>query len=203
MSEHKFWYENWPKAGIIAAVFLLLLLFLNSKAPIWSFEWLYWFSLPLYMIHQFEEYVYPGGFKEELNKILVRGERSREILTDRMVLIINVGFIWILTPVLIVLGTISIIFPVILMTIVAFNGFIHIISSIRFRRYNPGLLVSVIGNIPLGLYVLIGLGLNAIASGIELFIGILIGVILHLGLLIILRVRSRKYNSTSTLNIKK
>lgn len=203
MSEHNFWYKHWPKAGFIAALFLLLLLFLNSKVPIGSFEWLYWFSLPLYMIHQFEEYVYPGGFKEELNKILIRGEKSREILTDRMVLIINVGFIWILTPVLIVLGTISIIFPVILMTIVAFNGFIHIISSIRFRRYNPGLLVSVIGNIPLGLYVLIGLGLNAIASGIELFIGILIGVILHLGLLIILRVRSRKYNSTSTLNIKK
>lgn len=203
MSKHNFWYENWPKAGIIAAVFLLLLLFLNSKAPIGSYEWLFWFSLPLYMFHQFEEYVYPGGFKEELNKILVRGERSREILTDRMVLIINIGFIWILTPVLIVLGTISIIFPVILMTITAFNGFVHIISSIGFRRYNPGLIVSVVGNIPLGLYVLIGLGLNAIASSIELFIGILIGVILHMGLLVVLWMRSRKYHHSIIPNIEK
>jgi len=203
MSEHGFWYEHWPKAGLIAAIFLLLLLFLNSKVPIGSFEWLYWLSLPLYMIHQFEEYVYPGGFKEELNKILLRGKVSREILTDKMVLIINIGFIWILTPVLIVLGIFSIIFPVILMTLVTFNGFVHVIASIRFRRYNPGLFISLVANIPLGLYVLIGLGLNALASGMELFIGILIGVILHMGLFIVLGLRTRKYNRISLSDIEK
>ena len=192
MSGHKFWYEHWPRAGLIAAIFILLLLFLNSKVPIGSFEWLYWFSLPLYMIHQFEEYIYPGGFKEQLNEILVKGERTGEILTDKMVLIINIGFIWILTPALIVLGAFSIIFPVILMTLVAFNGFVHVIASIRFRKYNPGLVISVVGNIPLGLYVLIGLGLTAKASGIELLIGILIGIILHLILLVVLGLRSRK-----------
>ncbi len=194
MSEHEFWSNNWPKAGLTAAIFLLLLLFLNSKVPIGSFEWLYWLSLPLYMIHQFEEYVYPGGFKEEINKILLRGKVSREILTDKMVLVINIGFIWILTPVLIILGNISIIFPVILMTLVAFNGFVHVIASIRFKRYNPGLFVSLVANIPLGLYVLIGLGLNTVASGMELLIGIFLGVILHTGLFIILGLRTRKYN---------
>ncbi|MFX0012147.1 MAG: hypothetical protein ACFE9R_17675, partial [Candidatus Hermodarchaeota archaeon] len=111
MSEQKFWYEHWPKAGIIAAIFIFVLLFFNSKASIGSYEWLYWLSLPLYMIHQFEEYVYPGGFKEELNKLLTRGVGHREILTDKMGLVINIGFIWILTPVLIVLGKFSIIFP--------------------------------------------------------------------------------------------
>jgi hypothetical protein len=188
----KFWYNNWAKAGLIVAVFLLVLLFFNSKAPIGSFGWLYWLSLPLYMIHQFEEYVFPGGFKEDLNKILKQGEEQREILTDNMVLIVNIGFIWILTPILVILGTISIVFPIILMTLVAFNGFVHVIASIRFRRYNPGLIVSLIANIPLGLYVLIGLGLNAIASGMELLIGILIGSVLHLGLFIILGLRARK-----------
>ncbi len=198
MSEQKLFYEYWAKAGLIAAIFILLLLFLNSKAPIGSFEWLYWLSLPLYMIHQFEEYVYPGGFKEEMNKIFLRGENTREVLTDKMILIINIGLIWILTPVLIVLGNISIIFPVILMTLVAFNGFVHVIASIRFRRYNPGLIVSLIVNIPLGLYVLIGLGLTAMASIIELFYGILFGSILHVLLFVVLGVRSRKTNRVST-----
>jgi hypothetical protein len=197
MSEHKFWYEHWAKAGLIAAIFLLLLLFLNSKAPIGSFEWLYWLSLPLYMIHQFEEYVYPGGFKEDLNKILLREKSSQEALTDKMVLVINIGLIWILTPVLIVLGTVSIIFPVILMTLVAFNGFVHLIASIRFKRYNPGLFVSLVANIPLGLYVLIGLGLSTMANSIELLIGILIGIILHMGLFIVLGLRARKRNRIS------
>ena len=192
MSEHKFWFNHWPKAGLIAAVFILLLLFLNSRVPIGSFEWLYWLSLPLYMIHQFEEYVYPGGFKEELNKLLLNGNSSPEILTDRVVLVINIGFIWILTPVLIVLGAISIFFPVILMTLVAFNGFIHVIVSIRFKRYNPGLIASLAFNLPLGLYVLFGLSLSSMATGIELFIGILIGLILHMGLLVFLLVKRRK-----------
>ena len=197
MSEHKFWYEHWPKAGLIAAIFLFVLLFFNSKAPIGSFEWLYWLSLPLYMIHQFEEYVYPGGFKEELNKLLTRGEGHREILTDKIGLVVNIGFIWILTPVLIVLGTFSVIFPIILMTLVAFNGFVHVFASIRFRRYNPGLIVSLLANIPLGLYVLIGLGLNAIASSTELLVGILIGVILHMGLFVFLFLRTRHLKSVS------
>ena len=192
MSEQKFWYEHWPKAGFIAAIFLFVLLFFNSKAAIGSFEWLYWLSLPLYMVHQFEEYVYPGGFKEDLNKILTRGEGNQEILTDKIGLVVNIGFIWILTPVLIILDTFSIIFPIILMTLVAFNGFVHVIASIRFRRYNPGLIVSLLANIPLGLYVLIGLGLNAIASSTELFVGILIGVILYAALFVFLGIRARR-----------
>jgi hypothetical protein len=195
MSEHEFWYKDWPKAGLIAAVFILLLLFLNSKAPIGSFEWLYWLSLPLYMIHQFEEYVYPGGFKEELNKVLLNENSSSEILTDKAALVVNMGFIWILTPVLIVLGAFSVVFPVILMTLVAFNGFIHLVVSIRFKRYNPGLIASLIFNLPLGLYVLIGLGLNSVASGLELFIGVIIGIILHLGLLVFLLIKKRKHSN--------
>ena len=195
MSEHKFWFKDWPKAGLIAAVFILLLLFLNSKASIGSFEWFYWLSLPLYMIHQFEEYVYPGGFKEELNKVLLKENVSSEILTDKAALVVNLGFIWILTPVLIVLGAISIVFPVILMTLVAFNGFIHLVVSIRFKRYNPGLIASLIFNIPLGVYVLIGLSLNSLVSGIELLIGIIIGLILHMGLLVFLLMKKRKHSN--------
>ena len=195
MSEHKFWFKDWPKAGLIAAVFILLLLFLNSKASIGSFEWFYWLSLPLYMIHQFEEYVYPGGFKEELNKVLLKENVSSEILTDKAALVVNIGFIWILTPVLIVLGAISIVFPVILMTLVAFNGFIHLVVSIRFKRYNPGLIASLIFNIPLGVYVLIGLSLNSLVSGIELLIGIIIGLILHMGLLVFLLMKKRKHSN--------
>ncbi|NHJ22672.1 MAG: HXXEE domain-containing protein [Candidatus Lokiarchaeota archaeon] len=191
MSEPNFWYKNWAKVGFISALFILLLLFLNSKVPIGSFKWLYWLSLPLYMFHQFEEYVYPGGFKEELNKMLNREEGSREILTDKIVLVVNIGFIWILTPILIVLNAISIIFPVILMTLVTFNGFTHVIASIILRRYNPGLIMSIITNIPLGLYVLISLGLNGVASSFELFIGILAGSLLHIALFIFLRLRSR------------
>ena len=131
-----------------------------------------------------------------MNKVLLNENSSSEILTDKAALVVNIGFIWILTPVLIVLGAISIVFPVILMTLVAFNGFIHLVVSIRFKRYNPGLIASLIFNIPLGLYVLIGLSLNSMATGFELFIGIIIGLILHMGLFVFLLMRKRKYSKT-------
>ncbi|MHA1725787.1 MAG: hypothetical protein ACTSXH_13295, partial [Promethearchaeota archaeon] len=62
---------------------------------------------PLYMFHQFEEYVYPSGFKKELNEILIHGKSDKEILTNKLVLIINIGFIWILNSLLIILAGIS------------------------------------------------------------------------------------------------
>ncbi len=179
-------YDYWAKSGLITGIFLLFFLIFNSRAPIGSFEWLYWFSLPLYMFHQFEEYVYPGGFKEELNEMLTQGKSDKEVLTNKLVLTVNIGFIWILNSVLIILAGISVIFPIILMTVVLFNGIVHLISSLRFQKYNPGLVVSVIGNLPLGLYVLIGLGLTGTASSIELIIGIIIGCVIHLLLFVVL-----------------
>ncbi len=185
-------YDYWAKAGFITALFLLIMLFFNSRAPIGSFEWLYWFSIPLYMFHQFEEYVYPGGFKEELNQILSKVQPNQEILTDKLVLIVNIGFVWILNLLLIILSEISVIFPIILMTILCFNGIVHVLSSIRFRKYNPGLVISIVGNIPLGLYVLLGLGITSTATVVELSLGIIIGIILHGLLFIVLFRRARK-----------
>ena len=167
------------------------MLFFNSRVPIGSFEWYYWFSIPLYMFHQFEEYVCPGGFKEELNRILSKNQPNQEILTNKLVLIVNIGFVWILNLVLIILSAISVIFPIILMTIVCFNGIVHVLSSIRFRKYNPGLVISIVGNIPLGLYVLFGLGITGNASIVELSIGIVIGIVLHMLLFIMLFLRTK------------
>ena len=195
MSLKDFYYEHWPKVGIVAAIFLLLMLFLNSQALIGSFTWLYWFSLPLYMIHQFEEYVYPGGFREDLNKMLLKEDTSEMILTEKLAFFVNIVFIWALTPILIVLKFISMMFPVILMTLVAFNGIIHLGGTIRFKRYNPGVIVSVVGNITLGLYVLIGLGLSGEATIPELLLGILIGIIGHMVLLVFLAMRARKISA--------
>lgn len=185
-------YDYWAKAGFITALFLLIILFFNSRVPIGSFEWLYWFSIPVYMFHQFEEYVYPGGFKEELNQIQSKNIPNQEVLTNKLVLLVNIGFVWILNLILIILGAISVIFPIILMTIVCFNGFVHVGASIKFHKYNPGLIISIIGNIPLGLYVLFGLGITGYASIVELTIGILIGILLHALLFIILFLRAKR-----------
>lgn len=59
--------EHWPKSTIFLAVYSTILIFLFVlKIDIALF--LIWIQLPIYWLHQFEEYVFPGGFMETFNR---------------------------------------------------------------------------------------------------------------------------------------
>lgn len=189
--DKEFWFNNWPRVGIVVAVFLLILLFFNTYEPIGSIQWLYWFCLPLYMIHQFEEYVWPGGFQKEINRIISK-EESVEILTSKDTFFINILFIWVLTPVLIIFAHFSVIFPIIMVTIVGVNGLTHIFAAIRFQKYNPGLIMSILFNIPLSIYILTVIYRDYMSTVSEYLIGIAIGVVFHAGLFIFIFIKSRR-----------
>jgi len=54
--------------GVLApAIIAVLLLIWHFKPDISVYQWLLWLHLPLLMIHEYEEYVMPGGFKEFFN----------------------------------------------------------------------------------------------------------------------------------------
>jgi hypothetical protein len=186
-----FWYKNWPRVGIIVAVFSLIFLFFYPSMVIGSIDWLYWLCIPMYMIHQFEEYVYPGGFQREINQILSIGDSTTEILTSKDTFFINIIFIWVLTPVLIILGYFSVIFPIVMITIVGVNGTTHLIASIRFRKYNAGLILSLVFNLPLSIYILVTLSITS-ATWLQLLVGVLVGIILHGALFIFLIMKARR-----------
>jgi hypothetical protein len=189
--DRNFWFTNWPRVGIVVSVFLLILLFFNSAAPVGSIQWMYWLCLPLYMIHQFEEYIFPGGFEREINRILTKGVPA-EILTPKIAFFVNILLIWVLTPILVVLGYFSIIFPLIMVTLVGVNGLTHIVAALKLRKYNPGLIMSILFNIPLSIYVFISVILNGISTPAEFLIGLIIGVILHAGLFFFLIIQTKR-----------
>ena len=53
--------EQWPKSTIFLALYGALFLFLFAADEGVALL-LLWLQLPVYWLHQFEEYVYPGGF---------------------------------------------------------------------------------------------------------------------------------------------
>ncbi|MHA1499787.1 MAG: HXXEE domain-containing protein [Promethearchaeota archaeon] len=133
------------------------------------------------MIHQFDEYVYPGGFKEFVNELQTKDKNSDFPLNDKNTFYINIMFIWLLYPVLTVIGSLFsfVILPAIAIMVTVINSTLHVIVAIKMRKPNPGFFASLFINLPIGLYVLIYLVLFQIINGFELIIIIVIGFILH------------------------
>src|ERR1700689_786958 len=99
------WLErDWPIPPIFLArdVTIPLGLFvLRSDFPLF----LIWAQLPVYFLHQFEEYVFPGGFKEFFNTKVLGSPVAAEPLNARASMWINVPIVYVAFPISAVLAT--------------------------------------------------------------------------------------------------
>jgi hypothetical protein len=154
MSEKVSYYDwfiaNWARASLPLAIILFLISpFVYRGIGLTAF--LVFLTLPFYMLHQYEEHA-GGQFKAFVTKNVGRG---REVLSDRVIFLVNVLFVWLGTLVVLYLcAYVSIIWGLFAGYLVAFNGIVHIATSIRMRRYNPGLWTSVFVFLPLGIYII-------------------------------------------------
>jgi hypothetical protein len=138
------------------------------------------------MVHQFEEYIYPGGFKKTVNiKILKTGDPNFP-LSDRLSFIINIGA-WLLFIIAAIAGFSAIWLPVMLLFFNFGNALGHVFfGSIKLRNYNPGFFSSLFLIIPFSTFVIINLvGENLLTAGdivISIAIGALLGATLPLSI---------------------
>jgi len=151
-------YSSWPYALPFLAVYSLMFIFLFVY-PLTLPVFLIWLCIPVYFIHEFEEYVYPGGFDEYTNQILQRHsglDDDQCVLTPRAAYWINVGIIWFLFPLSAVLSTIYAPgFGVWVAWLTVVNGVLHIFQALQSRGYNPGLAASIFLNVPVGIAAVI------------------------------------------------
>jgi hypothetical protein len=108
--------------------------------------------LPLYMVHQYEEYVL-GDFLAWIRRAI---PRNAAFLTDRKVLMINLGFVWMLYVLSFYAAragnaAVALYAPY----LAGVNGVIHVGWWARFRQYNPGLVTAVILFLPGALYTIV------------------------------------------------
>ena len=149
---YKWLKRDWAKAGFVLSIFLFVYLFvLVSKEDLVLFILLV--QAPLYMLHQTEEYVFPGEFGKFFNTKIFKLDSEDEPMNEDFIFFVNIGLIWLVLPLFGLLSTLDYRYGLWIPYFSFFAGIAHILLAIRAKKfYNPGLFVSVFLNIPIGLW---------------------------------------------------
>jgi hypothetical protein len=178
--------ENWSKATVFLAVYVTALIVLFVADNNFAL-FLIWAQIPVYFLHQFEEYIYPGGFMEFFNTKTL-GSRQKDFpLTKKVSFWINIPIIFVGFPVsAIFAGQIDIAVGIWVAYFSIINALSHVALFFQ-NGYNPGFIVSLFANIPVGLYTVYyfishqTISLNSHIIGFLIAIGIQ-GIIMVYGL---------------------
>jgi hypothetical protein len=182
------WQQSLPALAITGAgVWLALLAGLGIVAWLAVFRAdptseraLFAALLVIYLLHQIEEHLWPGGFRHFANARVFKSGRDDWPVDVDGVALVNIGYVWL--PI----GA-AVLFPEALrwvglgwvgLTLV--NGLSHIATSIRFRCYNPGLITSIVLFLPFTLWMLVHGARNGAYSAGEIAMIVLAGVLLHI-----------------------
>jgi hypothetical protein len=183
------WFiDNWARASLPLAIVLFLISpFVYKGIGLAAF--LVYLTLPFYMLHQYEEHA-GGQFKAFVNKTVGRG---REIMTDRAIFRVNVLVVWLGTLVVLYLCVyVNIVWGLLSGYLVALNGIVHIVTSIRMRRYNPGLWTSIFVFLPLGIYIIYIINKESGAGWLYNVIFLVVTILLHSMILLNIRQQRRR-----------
>jgi len=172
-------YKHWAESTIFIAISTVIILLSFLSTTPWII-FLVWIQFPVYLIHQFEEHVYPGHFKDFINREIFQSHKANSPLSTEAVFWINILAIWILFPLGAVCAqNISPAFGLLLPVFGMFNATLHILMFIIKRRYNPGLLVSVCLNYPTGIYTIWALAQSGFVTTMSLSLSLLVTVLAH------------------------
>lgn len=135
-------HQNWAKIAPWMAIVTTILLFLTyhpTQAMFWALV-----NIPMYLFHQTEEHLWPGGFKDYINQIVYGLPAGQEKLTDVKVFWINILFVWMAFSVFGFLSVANLGFGLLIVIFSLMNCATHIIEGIKRRRWNPGLVMASI-----------------------------------------------------------
>lgn len=149
--EYFAWFKrDWAKAGLLISIFLFVYLFVLVKDTDFIL-FLLLLQTPLYLLHEAEEYIFPGGFGKFFNMDIMKFETPDKPLDENFIFSINIILIWIILPTFSLLATRDYQYGLWLPYFSFFAGASHIGLGIKARKhYNPGLVVSLLLNIPVG-----------------------------------------------------
>lgn len=150
----KWLYDNWMKATLFLAFYTFILVFLYVKDFNYPL-YLIWLQGIIYWVHEFEEYIFPGGFLEFFNKKPLGSNQAEYPLTKIGSFWINIPLVYIAMPLSAVLAHFCGVEWGLWTAYFSFlNALAHVGMFFIFdRKYNPGLIVSVLLNIPVAIYM--------------------------------------------------
>ena len=145
--------HNWAHTGLVLSVYLTIFLvaFVRNND---NTLFLLLMTIPLYMIHQTEEYIFPGGFAKFFNMDIFRTGRADAPMETEFIFYVNIIYIWILLPLFGILSSVNYTYGLWMSYFFFFAGAAHIVLAVKAKKkYNPGLVVSCLVNIPYGAYL--------------------------------------------------
>jgi len=197
LKEYFTWLKrDWAKAGFLISIFLFIFFFVYVKDTDFVL-FLLLLQTPLYMLHETEEYVFPGGFGKFFNMDIMKFKTEDKPLDENFIFYLNIILIWIILPFFGLLSTKNYQYGLWLPYFSFFAGVSHIVLGIKARKYyNPGLIVSVLLNIPIGAWSVLYLVKLGILSNIFLNPHLAIGLGVNLVLPVIGLVVYKKHLRT-------
>lgn len=151
---YHWFHREWMRAGLVVAVFLLVYLTV-LVAPSNLVLYAMLLCAPLYMLHETEEYLFPGGFVEFANRDLYKEDPETGMLDETLVYWINMGYIWLPLPICGLLGTWDLRAAAWMPYFLIFQAVVHVGLSVATRRwYNPGLATAVLLHVPFAVWAI-------------------------------------------------
>ena len=181
----KWLYDNWMKATPFLAFYSFILIWLYVRDSNYAL-YLIWLQTIIYWCHEFEEYILPGGFLDFFNRNMMRSTRGDEPLNKVGSFWINIPLVYIAMPLSGLLahfwglewGLWTAYFSFL-------NAFSHVVMFFVFgRKYNPGLVVSILLNIPVAIYMVWYFFTNLQFSTTVHIVSIIVGIIAHISMMI-------------------
>lgn len=135
--------------------------------------------LIIYMLHQIEEHLWPGGFRQYANANVFKSGRDDWPVDIGGVALVNIGYVWLPLAA-------AALFPGALrwlglawIGLTFVNALSHIATSIRFRDYNPGLVTSIVLFLPFTVWALAHEVAHGALSGGAVAALVVAGALLH------------------------
>lgn len=160
------WFDrHWPYIGLAAAVVLLAVLFgtnlCRQRLEISRWRdpvWLSWLMVPVYFIHQFEEYGFDAtgrtySFPQSTCAMFGYTLASCPIPASFFPFV-NISGLWIGAPIAALLARRNHAIGLAYLGVLAINALVHLAPFIAGKGYNPGLLTAVILFIPLSAWII-------------------------------------------------
>ena len=130
---YRWFHREWMRAGLVVAVFLLVYLTV-LVAPVNLVLYAMLLCAPLYMLHETEEYIFPGGFAQFANRDIYKQDPENGLADETAVFWINMGYIWLALPVCGLLAVYDLRFAAWMPYFFIFQALVHVMLSIVARR---------------------------------------------------------------------
>lgn len=173
--------KHWYDIGFMIAVCIVgYALFMHANY--YSFPFLMWMNFVTLLIHQFEEYRFPGYFPGMVNVVMYNSEQpDRYPLNTQTALAVNVFMGWVVYLLAALLNVKAVWLGIASVLVSAGNVIAHtLVFNIKGKTiYNPGLFTSLFLFLPLIIYFFIYLTNFHLATVTDYVIGCIAGILLN------------------------